>query len=157
MLTNSFNARIFLLAALLTAAQPAWAGKLDLGYAQTSPTRALVYGLAFPGGGHFYLAARNPEYRKKGYLFMVLGILSGAFMFEELKKGSPAMAVTSGLLAGGIKIWEFSSSTTAAETERLKWFRANFKRIDTGGAPAVKPGETPRSGDLRPEAAAPVR
>jgi hypothetical protein len=144
--TKTLNTKILLLAALMAASQTAWAGKLDLDYAQTSPTRALVYGLDYPSGGHFYLAARDPKYKKKGYLFLALGIISGAFMFEELKKGSPVMAVTSGLLAGGVKIWEFSSSTTAAETERLKWFRAHFKETDdttsaerTGTSPAGKP------------------
>jgi hypothetical protein len=133
------NAKMLSLAILLAASQTAWAGKLDLEYAQTSPTKALIYGLAFPGGGHFYLAARDPKYRKEGYWFMALGIISGAFFIEELKKGSSTMALSSALLAGGVKIWEFSSSTNGAEAERVKWFKENFKENDAAAVPVTDP------------------
>lgn len=121
---------------------PAWAGKLDIDYMQTSPTKAMVCALAFPGLGHYYLSKRNPKYMRKAWFFMALGLVSGAFLALELKNGTGVEKVGAGLLAGGVKIWEFSSTTDIAEKERLKWFKENFKQ--TAPEQAVPPALTPQ-------------
>ncbi len=128
--------RFLSLVLIFGLSQTARAGKLDADFIQTSPTKALVYAIAFPGGGHFYLSRKDPKYKKTGFFFLALGLGSGLFLGAELKKSGNSLLIPAALLAGGIKIWEFGSVTDAAETQRLQWFRENFKRIDAPGAAA---------------------
>ncbi len=128
------------LAAVFYLAQAACAGKLDVSFIQTSPTKALVYSIAFPGGGHYYLSRINPKYKGKFYLYLALGIGSGLFLNTAIKSKNSTTLLTAALAAGGIKVWEFGSVTDDAEGERLKWLKDNFKAGNTADVPVKGSG-----------------
>ena len=138
---RTLRTKILGAAVMLTLSQAAWAGKLDVDYLQTSPTKTLVYAVAFPGGGYYYLSKIDPKYRKKLYFFLAMGIVSGAFLAVELKNKNTSMQIPAFLVAGGIELWGFGSATDDAESERLKWLRKNFKTNDADTAPVSAPAK----------------
>ena len=123
------------LAVIFYMSQAACAGKLDVDFIRTSPTKALVYSVAFPGGGHYYLSRINPRYKHKFYLYLALGIGSGLFLNTAMKSKNSTTLLAAALAAGGIKVWEFGSVTDDAEGERLKWLKDNFKAGNAADTP----------------------
>ena len=128
------NAKVLGLAVIFAMSQAAWAGKLDADFIQTSPTKALVYSIAFPGAGYYYLSGINSKYKGKTYLFLALGIGSAVFLGTQLKNGNSSMLLPAAAAACGVKLWEFGAVTNDAEAERFKWLRENFKASNADDA-----------------------
>jgi len=136
---KKFWTRLLGAAIILTLSQPARAGKLDVDFIQTSPAKAMVYSIAFPGGGHYFLSKTDPKYKKKFYLYLAAGIGSGVVLFATMRGKNKPLFLPALLLAGGVKIWEFGSVVDDAEGERLKWLKKNFTPYAAEVAPVNGP------------------
>jgi len=125
-----FNVKILSLAMIFAMSQSAWAGKLDVDYIHTSPTKALLYSAIVPGGGYFLLENANVKYKQKGLFFLVLGLGSYIYLGSQVKNGTQLSIATTILGVVGLRLFEFDSVTDDAEIERLKWLRENLKGAD---------------------------
>jgi len=124
------NVKILSLAMIFAMSQSAWAGKLDVDYIHTSPTKALLYSAIVPGGGYFLLENANVKYKQKGLFFLVLGLGSYIYLGSQVKNGTQLSIATTILGVVGLRLFEFDSVTDDAEVERLKWLRENLKVAD---------------------------
>ncbi len=138
---HSCRSRILALVLMVSVSQTAWSGRLDVDITQVSPTKAFIYCLAFPGGGHYYLSKINPEYKNKFYFFLGLGIASGALMYTQTRVKNNAFLVPTFMFVGGLKLWEFGSANDGAEKERLKWMEEHFKTSGTAAPPVNASGK----------------
>ncbi len=132
------NAKVLSLAVVFAMSQSAWAGKLDVDYIHTSPTKALLYSAVVPGGGYFLLENADIKYKQKGLFFLVLGLGSYIYLGSQVRNGTQLSIATTFLGVAGLRLFEFDSVTDDAEVERLKWLRENLKLAD---APVIASGK----------------
>lgn len=130
MSAKMLNVKISSLVMIFALSQSVWAGKLDIDYIHTSPTKALLYSAIVPGGGHFLLANADIKYKQKGLFFLVLGIGSYIYLGSQIKNGTQLSIATTFLGVAGLRLFEFDLVTDDAEVERLKWLRENIKTAD---------------------------
>jgi hypothetical protein len=121
--------KIILLLLFITSSGSAWASnKLDITYIHPSPTKALLWSMVFPGGGHIYLNSYSSDksYGAMGGVFFVVQAAGAIYLSSVMAKKNNSAEMHKYVIPGvfitmiSFKIWEFDNVIEGAERERYR-------------------------------------
>lgn len=117
---------VLLVGLLFAVAGGAAAGPLDLDVlkADPDPSMALAFAAVVPGGGHYYLAAYEPNQAGYGTMYLASTLATAIAAVAFAANGDGVKAAGCGVFFLSFRFWDFKTSVQDARTIREQRFAA---------------------------------